>query len=95
MSQFYRPYDETHPVARSIANGSRWFDAWHAQYGRSYDQLAKQSGIVVQRLHGLSGGQPVSCDEIIALASVWGVQREDVIASIPSPHMLVADVEPI
>ena len=88
-SQFYSPYDESHPVARAIRTGSRWFEAWQFQNALPTVRLAKLTGISPGRLAQLSNGAPVLEGEVAALASVYGVQPADIIASLPDPALLI------
>ena len=88
-SQFYRPCDATHPVARAIASGSSWFHAWQFQYGYPDVRLARLISMSPSRMHQLAYGAPVLRAEIDALAGVYGVQPSDIIASLPDPTLLI------
>lgn len=90
-SQFYRPYDSTHPVAHAIHTGSRWFLAWQFQYGFSDARLVKQTGLAPGRLRQLDQDAPVLQAEVEALATAYGVQPSDIIASLPDPALLVEE----
>lgn len=88
-AQFYQPYDSTHPVAHAIRTGSCWFLAWQFQYGFSNARLAKQTGMSSDRMYQLDHGAPVEVAEVEALAIAYGVQSSDIIASLPSPELLL------
>lgn len=88
-SQFYSPYDDSHPVARAIRTGSHWFEAWQFQNALPTARLAKLTGISPSRIAQLSYGAPVLEGEVVALASVYGVQPTDIVASLPDPRLLI------
>ena len=88
-SQFYSPYGEDHPVARAIRTGSRWFEAWQFQNALPTVRLVKLTGISPARMAQLSYGAPVLEGEVAALASAYGVQPADIIASLPDPALLI------
>ncbi|NML88386.1 hypothetical protein HHL26_04810 [Sphingobium sp. TB-6] len=88
-SQFYAPYDETHPVARAIRTGSRWFEAWQFQNALPTVRLAKLTGIPQPRISELHYGAAVTEAEVSALAAAYGVQPSDIIASLPNPQLLI------
>lgn len=87
-SQFYRPYDADHAVARAIATGSNWFHAWQFQNALPDVRLAKLTGISPSRMLQLSYGGSVLRVEIDKLAAAYGVQPSDIIASLPDPLLL-------
>lgn len=87
----YRPFDEAHPVARAMATGSRWFDAWCFQYSLNGPRLRKLTGIGLERAMELSRGAPIAAAELDALAKACGVQPADIIASFPDPQLLGKD----
>ncbi|MAN10845.1 MAG: hypothetical protein CMN63_00235 [Sphingobium sp.] len=88
-AQFYIPYGPGHPVYHMIATGSRWFDAWQFQHNLPNTRLARATGLTPERLYQLAFGGSVSRSEVEALAKVYGVQPEDIIASLPDPALLV------
>lgn len=88
-SQFYSPYDESHPVARAIRTGSHWFEAWQFQNALPTVRLAKLSGISPDRIAQLTHGAPVLAEEVAALAAVYGAQPADIVASLPDPALLI------
>lgn len=77
-----KPYGPDHPVAHWIADGDGWFDAWVGQMCTPYAVLTKRTGIANARLFELSFGEPPTLAEIDALAKVWLVPPEGLIASI-------------
>ncbi len=78
-----------HPVARVIASGTRWFDAWVGQKTTHYARLEKLTGIPARRLNTLSEGGSVSRAEVDALARAWCVSTADLIASMPDPSVVI------
>jgi DNA-binding Xre family transcriptional regulator len=90
-AQFYRPFDASHPVANAIASGSAWFNAWQFQYGLPDVRLVKHTGLSPTRIRQLGQGAPIRLAEVEALASAYGVQPSDIIASLPDPALLVEE----
>lgn len=82
IPKIVRPYTPDHAVARSIASGDGWFNAWVGQMRTPYVVLTKKTGIAEARLFELSAGQPPTLAEIEALAKLWLVPPEGLIASI-------------
>lgn len=78
-----------HPVARAIATGSRWFDAWIGQQSTPLVRLARQTGISAARLMTIQSGDRISRAEIDALARAWRVSAGDLIASMPDSALVV------
>lgn len=89
-SQFYSPYDESHPVARAIRTGDGWFYAWQAQNALPDVRLTKLTRISPSRIAQLRYGAPVLQAEVNALAAAYGVQPSDIVASLPDPDLLIA-----
>lgn len=79
----------THPVGHMIRTGSRWFSAWRVYKGYPIERLARASGIAVGRIWAVEMGGALARDELDALADVWLISADDLIASMPSPDMLV------
>ena len=77
-----RPYDADHPVKRWIADGDTWFDAWVGQMCTPYVVLTRRTGIPQERLFELSFGEVPTLSEVSALAKVWLVPPEGLLASI-------------
>lgn len=85
---YYRPYDEAHPVARAIATGSHWFDAWCFQYALTWPRLKRATGITPARAMQIARGAPIAPAELVDLAKACGVQPPDIIASLPDAALL-------
>lgn len=81
-------WSDTHPVARAIATGSWWFDAWVAQKTTPYDALSRLTGIPQKRLATISARDRVSLAELDALARAWSISAVDLRASVP-PELVV------
>lgn len=81
-------WSDAHPVARAIATGSWWFDAWVAQKTTPLDTLSRRTGIPRQRLVTISGRDRVSLAELDALARAWSISAADLRASVP-PELVV------
>lgn len=77
-------WSDSHPVARSIATGTWWFQAWLTQKATPVDRLSRTTGIPQQRLLTLCQRDRVSLAEIDALARAWCVSAGDLKASIPA-----------
>lgn len=86
MASLYVPYGPDCPVARMIATGNTWFDAWRCQY-----VTRRKLAIPAGRIEQLRGGAPVLASEIAVLAAHYGVPAQDIIASLPDPDLLVPD----
>lgn len=78
-----------HPVAHMVKTGTRWFSAWQMQKCVATSRLAKMTGMSERRLEAISRGDYLSRAELDALAIAWGVSAGDLIASMPSPHLVV------
>ncbi|KQN92128.1 hypothetical protein ASE90_05210 [Sphingomonas sp. Leaf67] len=81
-------WSDTHPVARAIATGSWWFDAWVAQKTTPYDALSRLTGIPRPRLDTIARKDRVSLAELDALARAWSISAADLRASVP-PELVV------
>lgn len=82
IEKVVRSYDSNHPVAKWIADGNDWFDAWVGQMCTPYVVLVKKTGIAEARLFELSAGEAPTLSEIEALSKVWYVTAEGLNASI-------------
>lgn len=71
-----------HPVARTIATGSHWFEAWLMQNNTPLIRLEVLTGIPKRRFIAIQLGDDVSRAEIDALARAWSISSNDLIASI-------------
>lgn len=78
-----------HPVANMIRTGTPWFSAWQMQKCVARFRLAKLTGISERRLEAISRGDCLSRAELDALSIAWGVSAGDLVASMPSPHLVV------
>ena len=76
-------WSDTHPVARTIAAGTRWFDAWLMQRTTPIPRLATITGIPKARLDTIAQGDRVSLAELDALARAWSISAGDLRASVP------------
>ncbi len=81
-------WSDMQPVARAIATGSWWFDAWVAQKATPYDALSRLTGIPQKRLATISARDRVSLAELDALARAWSISAADLRASVP-PELVV------
>jgi hypothetical protein len=79
-----------HPVARAIQTGDGWFGAWQRQKCLPWVKLSRLTGIPEQRFIAIERGGPLSRSELDALARAWSVSASDLIASMPSPDLVVA-----
>ena len=86
---FYEPYDDMHPVARAMRTGTQWFTAWQFQYCQPTPKLAYRTDMTAERIYALSRGAPILLSEIEALAKVYCVHPEDIIASLPDSASLI------
>lgn len=77
-------WSETHPVARAIATGSWWFDAWVAQKTTPHHALSRLTGIPQRRLDTIARKDRVSLAELDALARAWSISAADLRASVPA-----------
>lgn len=87
----YEPYGVSHPLARTIATGTHWFEAWCFQHTLTYPRLKKATGITADRAMQIVRGAPITRAELDALAKACGVQPADIIASLPDPDLLTND----
>lgn len=85
----YEPYGPGHAIARAMASGTHWFEAWTFQYALYGERLRKMAGIGPARAEALRRGAPITRAELDGLAVACGVQTADVIASLPDPALLV------
>lgn len=82
-------WSDAHPVAHSIATGTRWFDAWVMQRTTPLPRLAVITGIPRARLDTIAQGDRVSLAEIDALARAWSISAGDLRASLPVDLVVV------
>lgn len=82
VPHWHVPWSPAHPVARAIATGSNWFDAWSMQLCTPLAVIGKRTGIPPARCRELSHGAAPTAAELAALAVLWRVSEADVAASI-------------
>ena len=75
------PWGDGHPVARSMASGSSWFDAWVGQAATTWPLIERKTGITAARMFELHRGAEPSSDELTKLAGLWGCPVDDLITS--------------
>jgi hypothetical protein len=85
----WMPWGDRHPVARMIATGDPWFQAWCFQACTIIPVLARKSGVSAGRLRAIDLGDQLTRSELEAIAAVWGVDPSHVIASLPDPALLI------
>lgn len=78
-----------HPVARAIATGDGWFDAWLQQKATPIGRLSKLTGIPGPRLFTIAQDDRISAAELEALARAWSISAADLRASLPDPDMVI------
>lgn len=78
-----------HPVAHSIASGTHWYSAWAMQKSNSQSSLARATGIPMARLMAIEDGDVIARSELEALSRAWSVSVNDLIASLPSPELVI------
>jgi transcriptional regulator with XRE-family HTH domain len=83
------PYGLGHPVARMIAQGDRWLQAWTMQSCVPYERLAKRTGLSMERIFAIEQGSTLTLAEMQALADAWKADLTSVIASLPDRSLLV------
>lgn len=79
-----------HPVARTIATGNHWLDAWTAETSTPWDRLERTSGVSVGRLMAMASGGRLTRAELDKPAAAWKADAAQVIASLGDP-LLLAD----
>lgn len=77
-----RDYLPGHPVARRIAEGDPWLNAWIGQMATPWPTLTRKARIASERLEQLNRGADPTDAEIEALAGVWRVPPAGLRASI-------------
>lgn len=77
-----------HPVARSIASGSHWFEAWLGQKCTPYQVIARKAGISPERSYAIGRNAPITLAEVKALAALWHIEPDDLIASMSNPELV-------
>jgi hypothetical protein len=83
-----RDYTPGHPVAKMIATGDFWVNAWIVQMTTPWTIIAKRTGIKERRLRAFEAGSVPSPAEIDGLAALWHVPPEGLRQSIDSSNAL-------
>jgi hypothetical protein len=78
-----------HAVARSLAHGSSWFQAWIGQMATPYARLAKMTRIPVERIGQIAEGATITHAELRSLARAWWITPEGLRASMPDPDRVI------
>jgi hypothetical protein len=82
-------WSDDHPVARCMARGSKWFEAWIGQMVTPYVRLAKMTRIPVERIRQIAEGATITQVELRALARAWWITPEGLRASMPDPERVI------
>ena len=82
-------WSATHPVARAMATGSTWFQAWAEQKGTPLARLTRHTGMSQARLLAIDSGDRISRAELDALSIAWSVSAADLVASLPDQTLIV------
>lgn len=82
IPKIVREYTPDHPVARMIASGDCWVNAWVVQMTTPWAIIAKRTGINEKRLREFEGGAEPSPIEIETLAVLWYVTPQGLTESI-------------
>src|SRR5690606_1540696 len=77
-----RAYAPDHPVARRIAEGDHWLNAWIGQMATPWPTLTRKARIPLERLRQFERGADPTQEEIQALATLWLVPLEGLWESI-------------
>lgn len=75
-------------IRHMIATGTPWFDAWIMQACTPLAPLARKSKVDWERVNDICMGDPLSRDELVAFATVWNVDPEIVISTMPDRSLL-------
>lgn len=75
-------YSPDHPVARGIADGDHWLDAWLGQMCTPWDAITRKTGLARERIEELNDDAEPTSDEIEKLAAIWWTTPEGLRRSI-------------
>ena len=75
-------YSQDHPVARGIADGDHWMDAWLGQMCTPWETITRKTGISRARIEELNDDAEPTSDETDKLAALWWVTPEGLRKSI-------------
>lgn len=81
-------YSADHPVARGIADGDHWLDAWLGQMCTPWETITRKTGISRGRIEELNDGEAPTPDEIEQLARLWWVTPEGLGRSIEECYQI-------
>lgn len=82
VSKEIRPYDADHPVARGIADGDHWLDAWLGQMCTPWETITRKTGITRARIEELNDDAVPTAEEVEKLAALWWITPEGLRKSI-------------
>lgn len=77
-----------HAVAQAMAFGETWLFAWTMQSTTAWHWLSRESGLSEARLEAIDQGEPVTMQEVAALARGWRVKFADVLRSLPAGRVV-------
>lgn len=83
------PLPPLQEVAQAIADGETWLFAWTMQSTVSYRHLSRDCRIKQERLLEIDAGEPMTLDELAALAKVWRVHPDDIRRTLPPGALMV------
>lgn len=75
-------YSPDHPVARGIADGDGWLDAWLGQLCTPLETITRKTGITRARIEELNDDTNPTEEEIEKLAALWWTTPESLRRSI-------------
>ena len=75
-------YSPDHPVARGVADGDHWMDAWLGQMCTPWETITRKTGITRERIEVLTDDAEPTPEEIDKLAALWWVTPEGLRRSI-------------
>lgn len=89
LTRIWPEWGPKHPVARNIATGNRWLDAWIGEAATPWEKMSRASGVPMGRIRAISGGDRLTRAELNAFAAAWNVDSQQVEASLGDPLLLV------
>ena len=82
VARKFADYSPDHPVARGIADGDHWLDAWLGQMCTPWEAITRKTGIARARIEELNDDAVPTPDEIEKLAALWSTTPEGLRRSI-------------